>query len=82
MTQQPLQLVGLCRSEKKTCTICNEPILKKEAILRFGKKGKRQCHYCCSLEIEKGVGEVLDQRDLKEIFYDFYRHHKARLSSG
>jgi hypothetical protein len=74
MTQQ---VVGLCKSEKKICTICNEPILKSEAIFRLSKK--KQCHYCCSLGIEKGVGDILNQKDLKEIFYDFYRHHKLSL---
>lgn len=71
------QIVGLCRSEKKICTICNEPILKKEAVFRFGKK--KQSHYCCSLDIEKGVGDILNQKDLKEIFMDFYNHHKQSL---
>lgn len=73
-----MALVGLCRSDTKKCCYCNEPIQKKEAILRFGKKGKRQCHYCCSLDYS-GVGEVLNQRDLKEIFMDFYNFHKSRI---
>lgn len=78
MTNQMLSpQVGLCRSESKTCIVCNEPIQKKEAILRFGKKGKKQCHYCCAQEYD--VGEILNQKDLKEIFYDFYRHHKQNL---
>ena len=79
--QQLIQLVGLCRSESKTCCYCEQPILKKEAILRFGKKGKKQCHYCCSLDIEKGVGEVLNQKNLQEIFMDFYRFHKSKLTN-
>jgi len=78
MTQPQLQLVGLCRSEKKICIICNKPIQKREAILRFGKKGKRQCHYCCSLDYS-GVGDILNQKDLKEIFMDFYNFHKSKL---
>jgi hypothetical protein len=49
-------------------------------VLRFGKKGKKQCHYCCSLEYD--VGDILNQKDLKEIFMDFYRHHKSKLSKN
>lgn len=72
------QTITLCRSSSKVCTICKEPILNKEAIVKVSKK--KACHYCCSLEYD--VGFVANERDLKEIFMDFYNSHKRKFKVG